>query len=74
MSTYDPLTSSQIALLKEIESSPIVMTLSEQSQSAKGKDLSYLIRTGLVTVEIEHTAQDSNQSTNRFSRTKKPYP
>jgi hypothetical protein len=71
MPTHDPLTDAQIELANEIAAQPIIMTLDEQMNSARGKDLDYLNRLGLVSPQPHHVSQDQWKNSWTWSRTSK---
>jgi hypothetical protein len=72
MPTHDPLTESQLRLLREIEVSPIVMTNQENMNDPRGKDLNYLTALNLVMPIPHHVSQDPTKSTWKWSRTATP--
>lgn len=74
MPTYDPLTPSQIALLAEIKAQPLVLSVQEQTQSQRGKDIMFLSQAGFLMCEQEHVAQDPTQHRFKWSRSGKSYP
>jgi len=71
MPNHDPLTDSQLALANEIAATPLVLTLDEQMNSTRGKDLQYLNQLGLVSPAAHYISQDQNKSSWIWSRTSK---
>jgi hypothetical protein len=71
MSSYDPLSTAQIALLREVEAAPVILKIGGADNFPRWKDMQYLHMAGFVENEVNHTSQEPNQSTMKYTRTDK---
>lgn len=74
MSTFDPLTPSQLSLLNQIAVAPVKMTSNDQVNTPTGRDLIFLMNAGLVNGAPDHVSQNPMLSMFVFTRSNKAYP
>lgn len=74
MTTYDPLTASDLSLLKELSTGDIELSQEAMLFSERGQGLSFLCQSGYAKQQLKHVSRDASKSTVVITRTDKPAP